>query len=372
MGSSQHRLSNDLGYRVAPPLIVDQASLGAAVRVAVPSCSAAILVGSAVAGRPGSVADLDVTGFDDTVAPGNDRSCEFTWGSWPVHVVCYHPLHFRAIARSSDLLFVFMREIRKLQDGAALFDDRGDLEHTLEQLSAVAMPHHLLQPLVDAVALFPVAASDTGLRRVGLYHALENLTYAWMHFDIRSRYSKHKWLMDDAQLIPSRHLVPLLKRLSFELVNAHQLGELAAAIRTHATSAESGRAATLARSNVKDGEMLLQDGRQLEAVWPLRMSGYLLAQSWAQRWGMPYPDLRSVLDIKSRLSDVRHPLADIFRDLFLLDVPIARELVVEWETTRREFLAAWRQVREQTRSSGACEPPRSYPSNDLLLERIRD
>lgn len=329
--------------------VLDPASLGRAVRVEVPSCSAAMLVGSAVARRGGAVADLDVTGLDATVAVGDDRALVFTWRRWPVHVVCYHPLHFAAVASASELLFVFMREIRKLQDGIVLFDDDGDLARTLEQLESVSPPHHLLEPLVGAVADFQAGETDLTRLRLGLYHAVENLTYAWMHFDLRSRYSKPKWLLDDARLVPSRHLVALLRRISLELVSAHPLAELAAAIRPHAASADGGRVAMLARSNFEDAELLLRDCRMLEATWPLRMTGYMLAQSWAERLSLPYADLRSLADVRSRLADAGHPLADVLQDLLLLNATIGKDLLVRWEATRQEFLEAWREIQQSDR-----------------------
>jgi hypothetical protein len=348
--SSRHAAAGRRTADSADP-INELSSLAAAVRAAAPSCTAAMLVGSAVAGRGGSVADLDVTGLDAGVPPGEDRAYQFTWSRWPVHLICYHPLHFVAVARTAELLFVFVREIRKLQDGVALFDDRGDLESTLQQLTSLTVPHHLLEPLVYNAVNFRIADTSLGRERLGLYHAVENLTYAWMHFDMRYRYSKPKWLIDDARLIPACRLLPLLEGISVELTNAHSLGRLAADMRLHAANFDDGKAIALARDNIGDAEMLLKDGREIDAVWPLRMSAYMLAQCWSERFDLPYADLRSLASVRFRLRALRHPLAEVFSDLLLLDVPVGRDLVDHWENAKVEFRSQWRRIMRKSSSN---------------------
>lgn len=315
--------------------------LAAPVKANVPSSSAAVLVGSAVAGRGGCVADLDVTALDATVAPGQDRAHEFVWERWPVHVVSYHPLHFHAVARNDQLLFVFMREIRKLREGMVLFDQDGQLRRIKDDLETISIPYRLLRPLAQAGLGDGLTERDRAAQRVELYFAIENLTYAWMHLDMAYRYAKPKWLLADAQLVDSEHLLPLLREISQELIDTHDLRELTGAVRQQTDAASLSSTVRLARGNVSDSEALLKEDRKHEAVWPLRMAAYMLARAWTQNLAIHYDDLRAALTVRNLLADRGDHRAQLLSDVLLLDCPPRANLLRRWDAARREFQMHW-------------------------------
>jgi hypothetical protein len=320
---------------------IDVAALSASIREGVPSCASAILVGSAAVGRGGCVADLDVTGLDASVPIGEDRSHAFSHGRWPVHCVLYHPSHFLAVTEHPDLLFLFFREVRKLLEGIPLFDDDGSLGRTLAHLRAVRAPLAPLAPLVRAVGRYRVRSAERPAGRLGFFRAVETLAYAWMHLDIRYRYTKPKWLMADAALVESDALSALLGAVSDELVAAHPLRELAGAL-APAVMAAPGKIGSLAGDQLRDARSLLEKERCAEAVWPLRMATYMLAQSLAASHGVRYRDVRSVAAVIRRVADADPATARSMRAALLLGTPVAPGVRELWVAARREFLAAWK------------------------------
>lgn len=294
--------------------------------------------------RSGCVADLDVTGLDSTVPPGEDKSHEFDTQYLPAHVVLYHPNHFLAVAGDPDLVFLFLRETRKLLEGVVLFDLHGHLARTLEVLRDIPMPLSRVRPLVQAARAIRPPPNNATLDRLSLYYAVENLTFAWMHFDLRYRYTKPKWLLADARLVEADHLLPLLEALSRELVEAGLLPEIVDALEPHVTNRGGSSSGFFAKNNLKDAKVLLTAGRSEEAVWPLRMAAYMISQAWAEECGLPYHDLRSLVKVLApmRASDPDLPL--LIEKALLLDRPLPFEILLLWELCSSEFEIAWQRL----------------------------
>jgi hypothetical protein len=323
---------------------LDLALLSTSVREHIPSCSSAILVGSAVSGRGGCVADLDVTGLDDTVLAGHDRACEYEHAGWPVHVVLYHSAHFLAIVNHDQLLFLFLREVRKLLDGIVLFDEDGALGQTLDSLRALRIPYGCLEPLVALVRERRLPKRGTVRQRLHFYRAVEALSYAWMHFEMSYRYTKPKWLLEDAKRVVAEYLMDLLGGISWELIGSHRIGSLAEKLREHLSVLADGRMKTFSLGQLRDAESLIAADRSVEAVWPLRMATYMLTQAWAEQRGILYVDLCSIEAILPPMALVDGSLAALLRRILLLDRPLDPVLLLRWKNARSEFLEAWRKI----------------------------
>lgn len=141
---------------------------------------------------------------------GQDRTQQLAYRELPIHVVLYHPLHFLAIASNPRLVFLFLREIRKLLEGMELFDHDGGLERTVEAMRNTRIPYDLLRPFLETVRQYEPIRDNPTRQRLGFYHAVENLTFGWMHFDLNYRYTKPNRRCEtggaDAGRIASGHL----------------------------------------------------------------------------------------------------------------------------------------------------------------------
>jgi hypothetical protein len=322
----------------------DLPGLTALVRSRLPSCSSAVLVGSAVINRGGCVGDIDITGLDHSVAIGEDRSDASVYGELPLHIVVYNPLHFLIIRSHADLVFLFLREIRKLLEGIVLFDDDGTLKQTLDSFRTVRIPYDRLQPLVNAVSVYRPDGDAIPQNRLAFYHAVENLSFAWMHFDMKYRYTKPKWLIDDAKLVSSTNLLELLRTISSELTAQSDVSVCVRELRLRAPSSTETRASRLCVNNLDDAESLIRKGRVIEAVWPLRMSCYLLAEFWAECRELPYQDLRSIESLFKEMISADHSLAILLEELLLLDKPLNAHMLSLWQSTQTEFLDSWNRI----------------------------
>jgi hypothetical protein len=260
---------------------------------------------------------------------------------WPVHVVLYPPEHFLAVAGNEDLLFVFLREVRKLLEGEVLFDIDGTLARTLERLREVQVPRRHLQPLAARVMEYHSEPGEDGPARLSFYHALETLAYVWMHLDLRYRYTKPKWLIDDARRVESRSLVGLLEEVSQELTEVHDVNRLVGELAGHLSRAGEGRMQKFSRDQLGDAKSLLAGGRYEEAVWPLRMAVYMLAQLWAEAHDVSYLDLRSIAPILEAMERADAALAASLKDVLLYEKPLPPSLASRLEEARAEFLAHW-------------------------------
>lgn len=321
----------------------DLARLQALVRSRLPTCSAAVVVGSAVVSRGTSVGDIDITGFDQSVPIGEDQSDISTFGDLPLHIVTYNPLQFQIITSDPDLTFLFLREIRKLLNGIVLFDDDGVLTQTLESFRTLKIPYDRLRPLVHTVSLYRPGTGGPAHERLAFYHAVENLTFAWMHFDLSYRYTKPKWLIDDAKLI-SKELVDLLESIGKELTNSGGLAEFVTQLRSYASDASETLLGHLCLNNLGDAQSLLRAGRDVEAVWPLRMSCYQFAELWAAQHELNYQDLRATESVCEHMRSSDELLGQLLDRVLLLSDPLNDEVLKHWNRTRAEFLAAWNQL----------------------------
>ena len=306
-----------------------------------PDCVAAALVGSAAVRNIERAADLDITCFDWNVPVGSERHAKFELGGMPVHAVAYHPNYFLIVSTHNDLILPSLREIRKLLEGKILFDDEGVLETVLASLKSISIPRETLKPFVAAVQSFKLDSLPAAEARLFFYYAVENLAFGWMNADLKYRYSKPKWLLEDAALIPSKSLFLLLRAISEELITNAPLPELIQQLRLMLDRDENAGMPSGVPFHLKDAETLVHQGLALEAVWPLRMSAYQYGQFQATQLGIAYRDLRSITTVMSEIRLSQPHLFSFFETLLLTNSPVSETLLELFEQAATDFLTEW-------------------------------
>ena len=151
-------------------------------------------------------------------------------------------------------------------------------------------------------------------------------------------------LIDDAKLVGPT-LVELLQAISLELTATESLPNLLRQFELHPPANET-HAGKFYFSNLADAGSLMAENRESEAVWPLRMSSYMYAQSLAESCGLEYRDLRSIEFLLNHLVEKKPGVADFLGRTLLLDKPLTSDLTSLWENSRIEFLEEWNQIEE--------------------------
>lgn len=349
---------------------VDFVSLSAEVQVAMPDATAAIVVGSAVT-RSHSISDLDVTAFSVEIPRGTDRALNFTHRSKPVHVVAYHPDYFDLIFADNSLYLLYYRELRKLREGRVLFDKQGFIKRLLEALSAKPPPREQLRPLVSWLLATPEPRS-----RAEFLLAVERLAFCWLHSSAQYRYAKPKWLLEDSRAVRSPKLGLLLEKVSQEFLDHNNPHASATKLKNCGRKflrATSGPGLHFA-NNLSDTGGLLATGRTLDAVWPLRMAGAMLAEALAGELKVPYSGIGDLDRFTAELSGIDSELSGLIANLFLLNHDVASDLRAQYAAALRDFNQEWNRgpaipaVPVKSDLSSAGSAPEFISGNGLWLQ----
>ena len=128
---------------------IDVQPLRSAVLAAVPSCTAAVLVGSSATRELSLVRDIDVTAFSPDLSIDAEQRVSTVFMERPLDIVLHHPAYFRTICSDDKLLFLNLRELRKLIDGLVFFGPNGQLNSTLAHIGTKPIPIELLRPILS-------------------------------------------------------------------------------------------------------------------------------------------------------------------------------------------------------------------------------
>lgn len=310
---------------------IDIAQLAAAVRHATPRADAALLVGSAVRPRGVPANDLDVLvfGADEReaiviAAHFDGRRLEIVLSS--LERLC------APLAQGPEALSQ-LRHIRKFLDGVVIFDDRRKIAGSRAELHARRVPRAALRAPIAAAMRPAEQTSDVMRDRLAFLHRVENMVFAWLHLDLRTPYSKPKWIWFDVMSTPELEgLRPLMRIMSEEARDRCDPEAWA----SHEEAALPG----VDPIHLEDARALARDGHVEAAVWPLRMAAYQIASAWARKHGLGYRDLRDIADVVPAVEN-RHPeLARLLVGTLLLNRRLPPALDAVWDVARGRFAYA--------------------------------
>jgi hypothetical protein len=314
------------------------AELTAEVRLRIPQAEAAELCGSAALARDGPVADLDFIAFDSSIPPQSEGHVKFEVRGLPAHIVCYHPRLFHSVLQSKTLILAFLRELRKILQGQILFDI-GTLTDTRKEIAEFQIPDSLLLPFVRMAESFVPSSPESPAKRLSLYFAIENLTFAWLHSRIEYRYSKPKWLLEDAKYIHEIALVDLLYAVAEDACSRTKPQNLLTLLlRQIETNHIRDDRNTNVCFHTKDAQALISAGQVLESIFPLRMATYEYARWWSVRMGTPLEDIRMISSIVSRLRELAPEDCLCFNKLLNLNDRLPLRLMGLFQNALRAFL----------------------------------
>jgi hypothetical protein len=234
---------------------------------AFPELDAVLLAGSAATRRRRIASDIDLIVLTNEVEPGAVEEAQVSAGQHQVDIAAYHSSHFLAVASVPALAFFNLREIRKLLHSIPLFD-KGCAAASKEALSKCTLPTEWLRNLADRVQLARKGFDEGSPYSLKFLSSVEDLIIARMHLEIGIRYSKHKYLLDDAHELPTASLARLLSGTARSLEKRAYWPALASDLQTF--FAASDRVPPLVEKVLADCRALIEAGCHLEAVLPFR------------------------------------------------------------------------------------------------------
>lgn len=330
---------------------LDIGALSAAIRSHTPTLTSAFVVGSCVNRPADLVRDIDVTAFDSRLNISDQQTFSLQFAHYPVHVVCYHPAYFDAMANDDILTLLFLREIRKLRRGRMVLDKDGEGVALLKRLQLVKLSLNLIESQYRAIENweFPVSLRDEGDRaasnlhqRLDFYRLVENAVFYLLHVDERLTYSKPKWVMHDVAQSGAKGVERLVCAVSEEYVEQGVLPRAAELLRRVVPQVLEGPALpenlqSHVHAMESDTLQLLAKGEFAAASWPLRMAVLMIGRCIALIRDIPYEDARSLGQTVDASSPSYPAFDEMVKLSMLADVPIDLGFAVLWDEAKRDL-----------------------------------
>lgn len=273
--------------------MIDKSSLVAFTRAQIPDVQAVVLAGSSILKRSIPAADIDVIVFSKQIETGDvvDRSLRIDGVT--IDFSIYHPLHFRALAINSDLAFYHLREIRKFLFGEIVFDD-GSAAVSKAELKAIQPSRERLKMLYDELRVRRGQLMQVRNYSRDFFLCLESAIFLRMHLRTEIRFSKHKYLLEDAANLPTNTLENLLLLTAKPLNRNSRWPHLCHELSERLNGYDDGPA--LLRGPIRDALWLIDRNFLLEATFPFR---YVAARTyvWANGNGIRDSQLNSILAV---------------------------------------------------------------------------
>lgn len=235
------------------------------VRRLVPSASSAIITGSTVMRANYVEPDLDVIALSKLTPEGKSIDINENIGDIKVNISVYNYLHFLALAQSSELVFYHLREIRKLLVGEIVFDD-GIAHLSRCVIKRAEICHRKLQGMLRKAELQITALKKVHHYSKDLFVSVEYAIFLKMHSKIETRYSKHKYLLEDSKHLPTPTLTELMQETANTLLRSPEWPRILLAHENTLCQIGGG----CAEGPIRDSVALLKNGMKLEAVFPFR------------------------------------------------------------------------------------------------------
>lgn len=178
-----------------------------------PRASAIVLSGSYIRRASSLVSDVDLLVLDADINQTEVVEREVRRLGKLINFTAYNEVHFLALARSEELIFFWLREIRKLIFGKVLLEKNNLATRTIDILRASQVSKLRLSQLFAGLKQAREAVPNPIVFDASFLTALETLYFLKMHTRIDTLYSKHKYLLEDARNLHCPTLARLLERI---------------------------------------------------------------------------------------------------------------------------------------------------------------
>lgn len=237
-----------------------------------------LVTGSSVIQKSPVAGDIDLIVLSPSVPEGLPVETGCRINAQDVNIVIYNDLFFCAVATNPDLVFYFLREIRRFLAGQVLVDD-GAINRNRFALERAMVSESALTSNFRIAKCFRAEWSPESRYSLDFYRIIETLTLVRLHMRIEGRFSKHKYLLEDIERLNASPFERLLKRLAESLAIRPEVSALVRDVTRFATLTGTENKPN-ERGPLHDAVDLLANGRRVEAVPPLR---YFLLKTYYSR-----------------------------------------------------------------------------------------